>query len=385
MRRPLYVGVALLLAACRGPAGPSYGVYQEPYAKAELPAPLEDASGEVLWRRDVGDTHARGLSNLVPAPTGRGVVAAGRDGQVVHYDRDGARLWEVDLDAPIRAGVAVGRTLAAVSLDDGTVVALELDTGDLRWRAELGRSFPSRAALGGGRVVLRSADGLVMALNQDDGRVVWQQQHPVPGFRVHGEAPPVAVAEAVLIGLPNGEVVANNLRNGRDYWRTSLALPLGENEFERLIDLDAHPLVAGDSLFMGAWNNGIAALELISGKLRWRADVSSRKAFALDGWRLFATAVPGGVLALDARNGNLLWHQQALRGHGSSAPVICARALLAGDAAGRVHGLDMANGALRHRFRLSRDPILHLLPLGDACLAFSASGELIAFTPGRPG
>ena len=202
---------------------------------------------------------------------------------------------------------------------------------------------------------------------------------------MHGEAPPVVVSEAVLLGLASGEVVANNLRNGRDYWRTSLALPLGENEIERLIDLDAPPLVVGSWLFMGAWNNGIAALELTTGQLRWRSDISSRKAFDIAGGRLFATAAAGGVAALQPETGRVLWHQQALRGHGSSAPLMCGQSLLAGDAAGQVHGLDPATGRLRYSFDLRTDaPILHLLPLQeDACLAFSAEGELIAFTPER--
>lgn len=376
----LTLGLALLLAGCGGGSSPSYGVYQEPYARAELPPALEQVSGEILWRRDIGDTHARGLGDLVPVSTAQGVVAAERDGEVVYYGRDGEKLWEADLNETILAGVAIGRSLAVVSLNNGTLVALELNTGEERWRAELKRPLPSRAALGDGRVVVRSADGLVLALDQADGRVVWQQQHPVPGFRVHGEAPPVVVAEAVLIGLPNGEVVANNLRNGRDYWRTSLALPLGENEFERLIDLDSHPLAAGGALFLGVWNEGIAALELASGSLRWRADFPSRKAFAIAGGRLFATATSGGVLALDAGDGQLLWQQPALQGHGSSAPAVCARSLLIGGADGRINGLDMSTGNLRYRFKLSRHPILHLLPMGDACLAFSADGKLTAFS-----
>lgn len=123
-----------------------------------------------------------GDSPDVVVATAYGVVALAGDGAT-----DGAEntdvLWERDLDVHTWR-VAVDDGTAYVSTQDGRVLALDAESGQLAWEADVAEPYDgvSRSVWdvepvqNGDRLFVTTEDGYVKLLDADDGTPVWQER-----------------------------------------------------------------------------------------------------------------------------------------------------------------------------------------------------------------
>jgi len=405
-RLVLLAGAAALLAACKSrERAVRWGAYQEPVAPQDLPPAAGLAELRLLWRRALGDGPEDGYGRLRPAYDAAGdLYASGRSRAFKLAAADGQVLWRRDVESDFGAAIfsGVGAHLetgvAALGLDDGRVLALDVDTGETLWEAALGRQISAIPAVGNARVVARASDGQVAGLDAATGRRVWSFEREAPALSIHGDSAPLISGDAVITGLANGKLVANSVVTGREYWETEVSFASGRNELERLTDADSAPLVAATTLYTATYQGHVAALNLQDAALKWRAKLSSRLPLALAGGRLAVTGHLGEVALLDAATGEILWTQEAFRGHGMSGPLVIGAGgdgagagdgdgagdgagarVVVGDAGGRVHSLDAADGRLLERRNVGGGAVVALVAGPGQFVVFSAGGRLSAW------
>ncbi len=387
----LLLGAGLLAAGCKNKDSETlWGVYQEPVTPLTLPEAAGAAELSVLWKRNLGAGADRGYAILKPAYGADGVYAASRSGSVFKLNpADGSILWRRDLEADIFSGVGVGvgvgESVAAVALDNGTVVALDADSGEVLWESPLNRQISAIPVVGKGRVIARTASGRVAGLDAGDGAVVWSFERAAPGLSVHGDSPPVISGDAVLAGMANGKLVANNVVSGREYWETEVSFARGRNELERLSDSDTAPLVSATTVYTATYQGNVAALRLQNAAVKWKAKISSRLPMSLGGGRLLVTSELGEVVAIDAESGDILWNRESFRGHGMSRPLVVRERVVVGDARGNIHSLDLDNGALLETRKAVNGAVVALIPGRNQFAVFSSEGDISALTLGEAG
>ncbi len=81
--------------------------------------------------------------------------------------------WTVDTGGAVRSSPAVIRGTVYVGSDDGTVYALDTDTGETAWTAETGGPVRSSPAVVDGTVYVGSDDGTVYAFDAETGEQGW--------------------------------------------------------------------------------------------------------------------------------------------------------------------------------------------------------------------
>ena len=164
---------------------------------------------------------------------------------------------------------------------DGEVVALDRDNGSEKWRNDIGRSISAAPALNDQIVVIRTVDGHMVAINAVTGEQTWAIERPVASLSVGLDAPGLVAGEGLISGFSSGRVVASNIYNGTTFWEKRAFRPGGKNEIERLIDIDAPPVMAGQLVLLGAYRGGIVAYLLRDGEEVWRNEgVNTRKPMA---------------------------------------------------------------------------------------------------------
>ena len=385
----IVMGISVLASGCKSNDEKSivWGTYQEPVTPQTLPEAVGASELKVLWRKNLGPGAEQGYALLKPAYTaaGDGVYAASRTGKVFKLDpKNGATLWQRDLNAEIFSGVGVGDSLAVVALDNGTLVALRGDTGEVLWESPLGRQISAIPVVGQGRVVARTAGGAVVGLRADSGELAWSFEREVPGLSIHGDSTPVISGDVVLAGLANGRLVANNVVTGREYWETEVSFASGRNELERLTDSDTSPLVSATVVYAATYQGNVAALQLQNAEVIWKAEVSSRLPMSLGGARLLVTGDLGAVLAIDVESGKTLWTQDGFRGHGMSRPLAVGERVVVGDAAGNLYSLNLNDGTLLEKRKVVSSAVIALVPGPDQFAVFSSKGNLSAVTLSAP-
>jgi outer membrane protein assembly factor BamB len=365
------LAAALLVAGCA-----STSVREPPALLTDFTPAFEVTR---VWSADIGGG-SKDYLGLVPTVRDSIVYAAGAGGRVSALAADtGKQLWQVELDAPISGAVGVGSTLVTVGTRDGRVIALARDTGEQRWVAKVSSEVLARPAVGESLVVAQAVDGRVFGLSSADGKRLWMYERVEPALSLRGTDPPVLTSNAVLTGFASGRVAALRMQDGKALWETAVALPRGRNEIERLVDVDASPLVFDDAIYAASFQGKLVALNPSNGNVLWSRDMSTHTGMTSDGTNLYLTNDRGYVMAFDRRNGASLWRQEALRGRGVNAPVVYDDVIVVADYEGYVHWLAREDGHFVARYQAVGSPVRAPAVVADGTVFVSGiSGTLSA-------
>lgn len=358
----------------------------------ELPA-LEPISSDLrlhgLWYRQPQIRHEPAETRLTPFAEGKRIFYSDRPDRIVALNaRNGRQLWKTALppaagaaDRPVRlsGGIGAGEGLLFVGTDEGEVIALNPDNGAVQWRAQLSSEVLTPPLARDGVLVVRSNDGRLAALDPASGNTLWTYSSSLPVLTLRGESRPVIDQGRVFAGFANGKLAALAIDSGEVLWEATVGVPEGRSELERLVDIDADPVLADGVLYAAAYQARLVGLTSVAGSLLWSRDLSTSQDMVFASNTLFLVQGDGRVFAVNRRNGAVLWQQDGLAGRAITAPVQYRGILYVADQQGYLHGLSPEDGRLVARFRVAQEAI-PLAPVvsEDAMYFLTAGGALHA-------
>lgn len=379
--RQLLVGLMFLgLTACGGQPDLEEG---QAVVRAPEPEVAQNTAIEVLWKATSAGTKS-GSEHFAPVIDDGVVFTSNRDGRIEGFDLDdGKRIFNASLDSELAAGVGINVSSVVAVTTRGEVLALDREDASEKWRSSTGSSISAAPALNDQLVVVRTVDGKIIGLNAITGDQVWAIERPVAALSMGIDAPGLIASEGVVNGFSNGRILANNIYTGSPFWEVRAFRPGGKNEIERLIDIDASPIMAGQLVIVGAYRGGMAAYRLRDGQEVWRNDgASTRKPIAQSSLLLAVTGPESEVAVVEQDSGKTRWKKTMLRGHGLSGPVILDDAVMVGSLDGVLYLFDLFDGTLLSKYKLGSARITSLHNVGDAVLVYSASsGSLSLIQP----
>lgn len=334
------------------------------------------------WSRDIGDGLGRARYPITPARDSDTIYAASADGQVVAVDAtSGELLWQQDIDAGISSGVTAIAGQVYLGTRDGDVLALDQDDGEEIWRSSVSSEVLAAPQANSTLLIVQSIDGNVTALDRSNGNEAWVFSSSEPALTLRGTADPQVIDQVSFIGLSNGRLATLDNRNGELLWDMRIATPQGRSEVERLVDIDAQPLLTQDGrLYVSSYNGRLVALEATSGETLWEREQSSYRTPLLVGDTLYSVDEQSHIVALDALSGRVLWRNDALEGRHVSAPAQANGYLVVGDYDGYLHLLDTDSGDLAGRTRVNGSGISQRpLTNGSRVHALANDGQLETF------
>ena len=351
------------------------GIRSEP---ANKPTPLAPITASVTpkaaWTAPVGK--AGGFSFRPDVEGGRVYTAAG-DGTVTILEEDTGRVVaKVETRKKLSAGVEMGDGKMFVGTPKGEIIAIDVD-GKTVWTTSLAGEVIAPAALSRSVVVARTSDGRIFGLSAIDGKRLWVFQRPTPALLLRTEAGVLAAGGDVVAGYPNGKLIALDIDDGKLTWETTVALPRGATELERIADVAGLPLLDGPVVCASAFQSKTACFDIQSRNPLWTRDISSPAALAADGKAVYLVDGAGNVHALDKKSGASLWKQDKLLYRKLTAPMAMGGHVVVGDGFGFLHVLSPENGALVGRHATDGTPILSLVATAaGALLVQTAGGQL---------
>lgn len=234
------------------------------------------------------------------ATDGKSIYAPLGNKLVKYYVAEKKEVWSRQLDEKIFTAPVVGGGIVVVGLDKGKVAAIDIKSGTVKWTFEdekagvisMGdnvmdifksikeRKIPKKEAppidavpaLGKSRVFVLSPSRNVFALNNSDGSVLWET--------ALGEASPTTVSlkgsavlvsgDVIAVSCGEGAAAALNASSGKILWKYPKDMfYVGE---------DGAPMAADNkTLVLQDRDRQIAALDLKSGKLKWRKALFSQR------------------------------------------------------------------------------------------------------------
>lgn len=237
----------------------------------------------------VWSTEIPSAPSAPPLVVGDRVVLALQSGQVLAREvADGASAWTVDLAA---VGELAGENDVVLVPVDGAIHALALESGQLRWKVEVGR-MTAPLLLRGGWVIVATGEQLT-ALRAADGVRIWTRDVALIDHR------PAIDGDVLYASLADGRVIALDLSSGSVRWEQEV----GANPTE--------PFVFGDRVYVGARGRDFVCLETGSGDEAWRFRIGAAVSGTADAdaSRVYTVSMDNLLRAFRRSNGAIVWKQ----------------------------------------------------------------------------
>lgn len=294
---------------------------------------LETATGEV--RTEIG--LEAGLDpDYRPAVAGDEIYVADEGRDLVRFDaRTGERTWTVRAEERFHGFPTVSEETVYAGSRDRGFYAIDRDSGDVRWRAEV-----------------------------------------VPGF---GHA---AVGDAVYVNTYRN-VVRLEATSGSVVWDT---------DFETA-DSVTTPAVADGTVYLGVGDGSrkryLAALDAATGDPVWELDREGRmtptEPCVHESYVVAADSIDGEMtlFAADRETGTLVW-ETPLEDRLVAAPFLLEGTIYVADTFGTLHGFDVESGDRLWRYDLNRYRGVRVLTHDGVLVAYRQADErLVALTGDR--
>ncbi len=330
---------------------------------SEPPAPLTEYAIEVeldvLWKETVGVGKDKQYLKLDLAVSAGKVFAADREGLVqARLPANGDLLWEAETEYPFSAGPGVSMDTLVLGTSNAEVVAFNNSSGEELWKSTVSSEVLAVPAIANGVVIVRTTDGRIVALNEQDGLQLWSFEKNVPALTIRGTGKPLIVGNQVIAGYANGKLISLDIKTGKNLWETTIAIPSGRSEVERLVDLDSDPVESEGVLYISSYNGGTTAVSVDNGNPVWRNDKLSAYAGLSQDWRyLYLSDSKSDVWQVDPRSGATLWKQDTLHFRLLTTPVAYDNYVVVGDLEGYLHWMARSDGRLLNRIKIADDAI----------------------------
>jgi len=279
------------------------------------------------------------------------------------------KIWKFQTDGPIFSSPAVAEGMVYFGSTDGRFFAVDpgffelgrsfaaanegehnargggLSDEDVQWRFDSGKEILSSPAVYGDMVYFGGEDGTLYALNKDTGKEIWT-------FETNGMvlSSPVVYDEMVFFGGMDHYLYAVDRMSGVKLWK-----------FKAGSMIFSSPAVSGDMVYFGSMDHHIYALSRSGGEKIWKfptgSMILSSPAVADDD--VFFGSMDHYIYALDRKNGRLRWRMET-EGPVSSSPSVSEDAVFIGGEDGAFYSLNRENGSPKWVFdtETSSQPLL---------------------------
>ena len=366
------------------------------------PKPLVEFTPSVqvqkIWSTRIGDGAGRSGVRLQPAFADGKLYLISTDGKLEALDAStGKELWKQSTrvgggiwpfghkkpgsDARYAGGPTVSGNLLVVGTLDGHVYGMDAATGKQLWSAEVDDEVISPPAIDAGVVYVRTNSGNVYAFDANSGARKWAyDQGNVPLLSLRGNGPLLAAHGVVMFGSDDGNVVSLRSDTGAIQWKVPITKGLGRTDIQKLNDADDTLQLDGNILYATAYHGELTAIDAQQGQLAWTRAFSSYVGVGVADKELVGVDDDSLVWAFSKEGGGDMWKQDALQYHWLTAPAIQDKYAVVGGVEGYVHWLDLSDGKLAARIRLSKDAI-RARPVvnGDTVYVEDVKGHVAAY------
>ena len=234
---------------------------------------LDDATGRILWQRQVGTLAAATPAIAVHAglllmPVLSDHTHSPGDGRFVALSmKTGRVVWSKPLAPGSESSPIVSGHSVYFGDGGGTLHALNLHTGHTEWTYKASGAIKGGPALWHGDLFFGDYAGRAYAVRASDGHQVWAVSTEGAHFGLGSGsfyATPAVAYGRVYMGNTDGRMYSFGARNGALAWATATGAYIYSSA------AIADPRGVGPTVYAGSYDGYLYAFNAQSGAVRWR-------------------------------------------------------------------------------------------------------------------
>lgn len=333
------------------------------------------------WSVNIGNGQGSNYTKITPSIDGGVIYAASVNGTVAAIEiSSGNLLWRIRVEGVITGGVGSGEGLVMVATESAEVVVLDQADGAVKWQHAVSSEVLSAPQTNGDVVVAQTVDDKLVALDAGDGEQRWIYETTQPALTLRGSSKPVITSGAVIAGFSNGTLVAVSAEDGVYLWEERVAVPEGEYDIDRVIDVDGDLLLDGGRILAASYQGNLMAFEVTSGRIVWGMKASSYHGMAQGFGNIYYSDDKSQVFAIRDNSEDIVWDNSDLLNRQITAPTAVGNYIAVADYDGYVHLLSQIDGRIVGRTQADNNGVRANLLANDGHLyVFGNSGRLTAY------
>lgn len=381
--------VVLMLLVLNGCANISSWV-RNPFGEDDnprAPAELEDIQTEVTisrdWRINIGNGQGDSFKKLTPVVDGGFVFAASDDGDVVAVNStNGDLMWLTELETSITGGVGAGDGIVMVGTEAAELVVLSQSDGQEMWRTRVSSEILSQPKTDGDIVVVQTVDGKLVAVDRENGLQRWTYETTLPALTLRGTSSPVLTSEGTVVaGFSNGILVSVAAEDGVWSWEERVAVPDGQYDIERVIDVDGDLLLDGARILASSYQGNLMAFDTATGRIVWGMEASSYHGMDQGFGNIYYSNDESHLVAVRDNSSDVVWQNEELQYRDLTAPKTISNYVAVADFEGYLHLISQIDGRIVGRTRIDNDGVRSNLIVEDGSLiVYGNGGSLVSLT-----
>ncbi|MBI2843175.1 MAG: PQQ-binding-like beta-propeller repeat protein [Armatimonadetes bacterium] len=266
----------------------------------------------------------------------------------------GEHLWRKVKDPCVSSAPLIADGRMYMTSSDSHILALDTKTGKEVWSYKTDGwifAYPgvfSSPAVVDGKVYVGSSDARLYALEATTGKKLWAYKS---GGAISSSP---AVSNGIVYAVAmDGKVHAVDAASGKQIWATKICSKLWVYDIPTLItEMWSSPCVVNGKLYVGSGDGGVYALDAYTGEIIWRVETQAAVCSSpavVDGVLYIGSANNGNVYALDADTGAEVWRCNVGAGVFGSVAYAYGNVYVSCHD-GKLYGINADTGSIAWRF-----------------------------------
>lgn len=243
-----------------------------------------------------------------------------------------AERWVFQCKDTVESAPAIVNGIAYISSLDKHLYAVDLATGQLKWKTQLGLMTAS-PAFHGGRLYIGDLEGKFHCVDAANGKKIWS-------FEAGGEIHACAnfYKETIIFGCHDATLYSLKM-DGTKNWDLKIDGPI-----------NGAAAIVGDRTYVSGCSDGILyTVDLNTGKSLSTIDLAGRQSVAtpaIADEKIFLSMVTNQVISVSLKTGKLEWEFEAAKRQQPfySSAAVTDKYIIAGSRDRKVYALDRATG-----------------------------------------
>jgi outer membrane protein assembly factor BamB len=308
---------------------------------------------------------------------------------------DGEELWAEKLiagnkyvsDTSLKGvGFAIDGSVIYVTTGFGVVVAANIKDGSKVWENNLQTPLRIAPLVTDDKIFVQSVDNKFYALDKKTGEILWDYDIAMEDTTMVGGAIAAYSKEfdVVITGFSNGEIQAFNAEFGSPLWSDLLVANRQAYSSTSLHTIKASPVVDGETVYVLGSANVLAAVDIKSGMRKWEKENGGFKTPLLIENTLYVVTNRNELVAIDKENGDILWSTAIESGKKMFefmlyAPIMVNGKIVVTTSVGHVLMYDAKTGKMLKNVDLDKDFNSEPIAVDGYLLFVTDNAKLLAY------
>jgi outer membrane protein assembly factor BamB len=260
----------------------------------------------------------------------------------------------------------------------GLVAALDPATGKKIWDRNLNTPLRAAPTAANGRVFVVTIDGRTYCLSAADGVELWVVRGLPQTASLVSSVSPAVFGDTVVVPYPSGDLAALNINDGSTKWSENLARKRATSQLASLSDA-ARPAIADGIVYAIGHAGRMIATKIDTGERLWSLRVPGTQTPYVAGQSVFVVDTSGQLMAISRATGNIQW---TMKIPGSTrtwaGPVLAGGSLWVVSNKGEIVSVEPTSGRVVKQSTLGSPVYVSPIVAQNRMLVLTDSAELMS-------